>query len=161
MPTSIAISIGSDPKDPENPDLKNRQMLHVGDLNFTDPNSGVLQGRQFQTIEFQGNDKLKVNFVMLSLKHNYMHKKNDLNQVSLMGISIHGQMKPPMIGKSPNSSRRGSRTDDFIEVPRRQDLAFLMYTDKDVAEVCILNVFNTELKLACNSRASHNVIRRN
>ena len=83
-----------------------------------------------QTIELQGNDELKVSFVKFLLKQNYMHKKNEFNQVSLMGLSVFGVADKPKAG-----SRRPSRSDDNSIVPRRQDLAFLMYTDKDVAEV--------------------------
>ena len=83
-----------------------------------------------QTIELKGNDELKVSFVKFLLKQNYMHKKNEFNQVSLMGLSVFGVADKPKAG-----SRRPSRSDDNSIVPRRQDLAFLMYTDKDVAEV--------------------------
>ena len=102
----------------------------LGEIKFNDPVQGKLDGRQMQTIELQGNDELKVSFVKFLLKQNYMHKKNEFNQVSLMGLSVFGVADKPKAG-----SRRPSRSDDNSIVPRRQDLAFLMYTDKDVAEV--------------------------
>ena len=105
-------------------------LIFLGEIKFNDPVQGKLDGRQMQTIELQGNDELKVSFVKCLLKQNYMHKKNEFNQVSLMGLSVFGVADKPKAG-----SRRPSRSDDNSIVPRRQDLAFLMYTDKDVAEV--------------------------
>ena len=46
-----------------------------------------------------------------------------------MGVSVWGKVKP-----DPNKSKRKTEA-EMDKVPRRQDLAFLMYTDKDVAEV--------------------------
>lgn len=126
---SIDLFLGADSQNYDDPDYKKAQYLSIGKVSLLDPSNAALKGRQFQTIELHGNDKLKVNFVKLSLRPNHMHKANEFNQVGLMGISIFGQMK------SASQSRRGSRTDEFLAVPRRQDLAFLMYTDKDIAEV--------------------------
>ena len=116
-------------------------LIFLGEIKFNDPVQGKLDGRQMQTIELQGNDELKVSFVKCLLKQNYMHKKNEFNQVSLMGLSVFGVADKPKAG-----SRRPSRSDDNSIVPRRQDLAFLMYTDKDVAEV-----MHNELKSASHT----------
>ena len=48
-----------------------------------------------------------------------------------MGVSILGKVKE---GK-PGALNRRKTEAEMDKVPRRQDLAFLMYTDKDVAEV--------------------------
>ena len=129
--SSMEIYLGEDPNTSEDPQYKRAQYIFLGEVKFEDPSSSPLKGRQLQTIEVQGNDRLKVSFVRLILKHFHFDKRNELNQVGLMGVSILGicdQMK--------NRRRRGSRMDEFSAVPRRQDLAFLMYTDKDIAEVC-------------------------
>ena len=128
------IYLGEDPEKSDDSHYKRAQYVHLGEVQFEDPSSSKLKGRQLQTIEVQGNDRLKVSFVKLTLKHFHFDKRNELNQVGLMGVSILGvcdQMK----NRSRSQSRRGSRLDEFSVVPRRQDLAFLMYTDKDIAEV--------------------------
>ena len=89
-----------------------------------------------QTIELQGNEKLRVSFVKFSLKNNYDHKGNQFNQVGLMGVSVWGKVKPEP-NKVGGLKQRKTEA-EMDRVPRRQDLAFLMYTDKDVAEVIIL-----------------------
>ena len=132
--SSMEIYLGEDPNTSEDPQYKRAQYIFLGEVKFEDPSSSPLKGRQLQTIEVQGNDRLKVSFVRLILKHFHFDKRNELNQVGLMGVSILGicdQMK--------NRRRRGSRMDEFSAVPRRQDLAFLMYTDKDIAEVLCRN----------------------
>ena len=129
--STIDILVGDDTKNPDAPEYKKAKFLHLGEINFDDPMEKSFDGRQMQTIELlQGNDVLKVSFLKLLLKQNFMHKKNEFNQVGLMGLSIFGISDKPKAG-----SRRPSRSDDNSIVPRRQDLTFLMYTDKDVAEV--------------------------
>lgn len=132
--SSMEIYLGDDPNTSEDPQYKRAEYIYLGEVKFDDPSSSQLKGRQLQTIEVQGNDRLKVSFVRLILKHFHFDKRNELNQVGLMGVSVLGicdQMK----NRSRSQSRRGSRIDEFSAVPRRQDLAFLMYTDKDIAEV--------------------------
>ena len=128
--SAIDIFIGDDTKNPEDPIYKKAKFISLGEIKFNDPESSKYNGRQMQTIELQGNEDLKISFVKFLLKQNYMHKKNEFNQVSLMGLTVFGIPDKPKPG-----SRRPSRTEDFSVVPRRQDLAFLVYTDKDVAEV--------------------------
>ena len=99
----------------------------------------TLKGRQLQTIELQGNEKLRVSFIKFSLKNNYDHKGNQFNQVGLMGVSVWGKVKPEP-NKAGGLKQRKTEA-EMDRVPRRQDLAFLMYTDKDVAEVIFLNDF--------------------
>ena len=89
-----------------------------------------------QTIELQGNEKLRVSFIKFSLKNNYDHKGNQFNQVGLMGVSVWGKVKPEP-NKAGGLKQRKTEA-EMDRVPRRQDLAFLMYTDKDVAEVSFL-----------------------
>ena len=101
--------------------------------------SHYLKGRQLQTIELQGNEKLRVSFIKFSLKNNYDHKGNQFNQVGLMGVSVWGKVKPEP-NKAGGLKQRKTEA-EMDRVPRRQDLAFLMYTDKDVAEVIFLNDF--------------------
>ena len=136
--SSMDIYLGADPESPDDPDLKSAQFMLIGKIQLNDPSKAPMQGRQFQVIELQGNAKLKVNYVKLSLKHNHMFKKNEFNQVGLLGISVLGLPKPSGLSRSPSLSRRGSRTEENSLVPRRQDLNFLMYTDKDIAEVSSL-----------------------
>ena len=95
-----------------------------------------MKGRQLQTIELQGNEKLRVSFIKFSLKNNYDHKGNQFNQVGLMGVSVWGKVKPEP-NKAGGLKQRKTEA-EMDRVPRRQDLAFLMYTDKDVAEVIFL-----------------------
>ena len=98
-----------------------------------------MKGRQLQTIELQGNEKLRVSFIKFSLKNNYDHKGNQFNQVGLMGVSVWGKVKPEP-NKAGGLKQRKTEA-EMDRVPRRQDLAFLMYTDKDVAEVIFLTFF--------------------
>lgn len=98
-----------------------------------------MKGRQLQTIELQGNEKLRVSFIKFSLKNNYDHKGNQFNQVGLMGVSVWGKVKPEP-NKAGGLKQRKTEA-EMDRVPRRQDLAFLMYTDKDVAEVIFLAFF--------------------
>ena len=63
---------------------------------------------------------------------NHSSKGNQSNQVGLMGISIIGKVKE---NNNAGGLNRRKTEADLETVPRRQDLAFLMYTDKDVAEV--------------------------
>ena len=138
--SSMEILLGDDPNTSEEPQYKRAEYISLGEVKFDDPSSSQLKGRQLQTIEVQGNDRLKVSFVRLILKHFHFDKRNELNQVGLMGVSVLGicdQMK----NRSRSQSRRGSRIDEFSAVPRRQDLAFLMYTDKDIAEVRVFKKY--------------------
>ena len=133
--SAMDIYLGEDAEKPEDPNYKRAQYVHLGEVQFEDPSSSKLKGRQLQTVEVSGNDRLKVSFVKLTLKHFHFDKRNELNQVGLMGVSILGCFNDQMKNRSGSQSRRGSRLDEFSVVPRRQDLAFLMYTDKDIAEV--------------------------
>ncbi len=135
IPTSIEVSLGDDPKDPHDPDVERALFMPAGEVPFNGkvPFDDTNCACQFQRIEFSRADKIKANFVRLVLKQNHITKHNDFNQVGLRGLSVIGT---PDSGKSGGrTSRRGSRVGDFSFVPRRQDLAFLVYTDKDVAEV--------------------------
>ena len=55
-------------------------------------------------------------------------------QVSLMGVSIYGIEDMP-IYYDKLQQRRNSELEQNSVVARQQDLAFVMYTDKDIAEV--------------------------
>ena len=148
--SSMEILLGDDPNTSEEPQYKRAEYISLGEVKFDDPSSSQLKGRQLQTIEVQGNDRLKVSFVRLILKHFHFDKRNELNQVGLMGVSVLGicdQMK----NRSRSQSRRGSRIDEFSAVPRRQDLAFLMYTDKDIAEVRVFKKSKANFPKSQNS----------
>ena len=54
--------------------------------------------------------------------------------MSLLGVSIYGIEDTPS-GYDKLHQRRNSEMDQNSVVARRQDLAFVMYTDKDIAEV--------------------------
>ena len=56
-----------------------------------------------------------------------------------MGVSVWGKVKPEP-NKAGGLKQRKTEA-EMDKVPRRQDLAFLMYTDKDVAEVIFLDEF--------------------
>ena len=122
-------------------DLRTSHLLGLNSpfqVKFQNPAKRELKGRQLQTIELQGNEKLRVSFVKFSLKNNYDHKGNQFNQVGLMGISVWGKVKPEP-NKAGGLKQRKTEA-EMDRVPRRQDLAFLMYTDKDVAEVIFFNL---------------------
>ena len=55
-------------------------------------------------------------------------------QVSLMGVSVYGIEDMP-IYYDKLQQRRNSELEQNSVVARQQDLAFVMYTDKDIAEV--------------------------
>ena len=57
-----------------------------------------------------------------------------------MGVSIYGVEDTPT-GYS-NRERRNSEKEQQSVVTRRQDLAFVMYTDKDIAEVILNTSYN-------------------
>ena len=70
----------------------------------------------------------------LLLRQNHNDRQNPFNQVGLMGINIYGVKSSPS-GEYDFNMRRDSRKEVEAIVSRRKDLAFVMYTDKDVAEV--------------------------
>ena len=61
-------------------------------------------------------------------------------QVSMIGISIYGVEDIPM-GYEKLQKRRNSELEQNSVFARRQDLAFVMYTDKDIAEVIRLSKY--------------------
>jgi hypothetical protein len=134
--SAIEFYIGDDKTNPDDPDFSKAKFLSLGEVKFSDSKNSDLEGRQFQTIELgHGEGQIKASFVKLLMKHNHINKGNEYNQVGLMGVSIVGLPDKARPGK--NRSRRGSRIDELSVVPRRQDLAFLMYTDKDIVEVTV------------------------
>lgn len=132
VPSSIELFLGDDTSE-DGPDVNEAYFLKIGDVDFQNPTRSRLVGRQLQTIELQGNNLLKASFLKIVLKHNHLNKRNEYNQVGLMGVCFYGTPQKAKVGT--NLSRRGSRLDEFSVIPRRQDLAFLMYTDKDIVEV--------------------------
>ena len=56
----------------------------------------------------------------------------------MMGISLYGVEDIP-IGYDKLQKRRNSELEQNSVFARRQDLAFVMYTDKDIAEVIRLS----------------------
>lgn len=137
VPSSIELFLGDDMSE-DGPYYDEAYYLKLGDVDFQDPSRSKLDGRQLQTIELQGNTQLKASFLKIVLKHNHLNKKNEYNQVGLMGVSFFGTPQKARAGN--NLSRRGSRIDEFTIISRRQDLAFLMYTDKDIVEVKLLGI---------------------
>jgi len=131
--TCVEILLGEEPGYQDDPDFKKAKFMSVGQVKFQNPAKRELKGRQLQTIELQGNEKLRVSFIKFSLKNNYDHKGNQFNQVGLMGVSVWGKVKPEP-NKAGGMKQRKTEA-EMDRVPRRQDLAFLMYTDKDVAEL--------------------------
>ena len=83
---------------------------------------------------FSKHLKLQATFVKLLLRQNHNDRQNPFNQVGLMGINIYGVKSNPS-GEYDFNMRRDSRKEVEAIVSRRKDLAFVMYTDKDVAEV--------------------------
>ena len=130
--TCIEIFLGEEPGYQDEPDFKRAKFMPVGKVKLQNPAKRDLKGRQMQTVELQGNEKLRVSFVKFSLRSNHFHKGNEFNQVGLMGVSIMGKIKE----NNPDRLLNRRKTEaDLDTVPRRRDLAFLMYTDTQVAEV--------------------------
>ena len=152
IPASIEIQIGDAPV--AEPDLKHAKFMTVGQLKMMPNVSPEMAGRQLQTIELVGGssnetNKIKASFVKLILKQNHNDRGNTFNQVSLMGVCIYG-----IRHQDPTLPRRNSRSDVQDIVSRRKDLAFVMYTDSDVAEVHFYSATN----LLCKERLKINFV---
>ena len=61
----------------------------------------------------------------------------------MMGISLYGVEDIP-IGYEKLQKRRNSELEQNSVFARRQDLAFVMYTDKDIAEVIRLSKYKID-----------------
>lgn len=81
------------------------------------------KGRQMQTIEVDGFNKGV--FLKFLLKKNHLNRYNEYNQVGLMGLNVIGTP----IDKDKHSEK------PLYKLSHRDDLAFLMYMDTDIAEV--------------------------
>ena len=69
--TCIEIFLGEEPGYQDEPDFKRAKFMPVGKVKLQNPAKRDLKGRQMQTIELQGNEKLRVSFVKFSLKINH------------------------------------------------------------------------------------------
>ena len=69
--TCIEIFLGEEPGYQDDPDFKKAKFMSVGQVKFQNPAKRELKGRQLQTVELQGNEKLRVSFVKFSLKINH------------------------------------------------------------------------------------------
>jgi len=142
IPKSISIELGDVSSDRDNPDLNKAMFMPVGDITFLNgkDKGSTDRGRQLQTVEFGGGqnnnpkDMIKVTFIKFILKQNHFNRQNQYNQVSLMGVSIYGIEDMP-IYYDKLQQRRNSELEQNSVVARQQDLAFVMYTDKDIAEL--------------------------
>ena len=68
--------------------------------------------------------------------------------MGLLGVSLYGIEDIPS-GSDKLQQRRNSEMDQNSVVARRQDLAFVMYTDQDIAEVILVYI-------SCNYGDSYN-----
>ena len=75
--TCIEIFFGEKPGYQDEPDLKRATFMPMGKVKLQNLAKQELKGRQMQTIELQGNEKLRVSFVKFSLRSNHFHKGNE------------------------------------------------------------------------------------
>ena len=158
IPKSISIEVGDVSVDRENPDVTHASFMPVGEVSFLNglERNSDGKGRQLQTVEFGGSQNsggtenmISASFVKLILQQNHPNHDNQYNQVGLLGISIYG-IEDVSTSYATNhgkllQERRSSELEQDAVVARREDLAFIMYTEKDIAEVIMY--FSIQLKL--------------
>lgn len=128
IPTKVEIHIGDVPKGRE-VDPKKAYFMHLGDLEMDNNKSNDHTARQMQSVEVSSGAKpCPVLFVKLVFHKNYQNKKNQYNQVALAGVNIFGQ---------PEEDKEQSEEFDLRSdvLSPYDDLAFLMYTDTEVAQL--------------------------
>ncbi|XP_059087366.1 centrosomal protein of 104 kDa-like [Tigriopus californicus] len=127
IPSAIEIQLGDmmpNPKHPDAPpDHKRCLFASLGEVALESNKKINFKGRQMQTIEVDGFNKGL--FLKLLLKKNHLNRYNEYNQVSLMGLNVIGTP----IDKDKHSEK------PLYKLSHRDDLAFLMYMDTDIAEV--------------------------
>jgi len=127
IPSALEIHVGDvTTKDESGADLRKALFQPVsGQLEWCAeaPEAKLAKGRQMQTVEIEGGGSAATGcFVKLVLKRNHVNRKNQYNQISLMGVNVMGYPCQPAANPAPRK-------------PHREDLAFLMYTDPDIVEV--------------------------
>ena len=82
IPKSVSIEVGDVSADRDNPDLNKAIFIPVGEISFLNGHDkeSIGKGRQLQTIEFGGAQK--VTFIKFILRQNHFNRQNEYNQVS-------------------------------------------------------------------------------
>jgi len=126
--TKLEIWVGDVPKGQEVVSTK-AYFMKIGEFPMENNESNDYTARQLQCVEInQGARPVPVSFVRFVLHKNHTNRKNQYNQVGLSAVNIIGTPKTPL----PSGPVNDLESDVFSEY---DDLAFLMYTDKEVSQI--------------------------
>merc|ERR1711936_571529 len=131
--TSLEIWIGDVPKGSD-VDVSKAYFMKVGEFPMESNEDNDFTARQLQSVEInQGAKPIPVSFVKFVLHKNYQNRKNQYNQVGLAGLNVIGTPKVSLVGGSSAALR--SPLDGSDVLSDYDDLSFLMYTDREVAQI--------------------------
>jgi len=130
--TSVEIWVGDVPKGQE-VELAKAYFMKIGEFPMESNKDNDYIARQLQSLEInQGPKPLAVTFLRFILHKNHTNRKNQYNQVGFAAINIIGTPvdSVPSSGKSMKSA-----LDREGVLSEYDDISFLMYTDKEVAQI--------------------------
>ena len=93
IPSKVEFQLGDSPNLDDAPDLRKALFFPMGEVDLSNNKENGYKGRQMQTIEIStagASFPAKGLFLKLLLKKNHLVKRNEYNQVALMGLNVIG-----------------------------------------------------------------------
>jgi len=111
-------------------DVNKAYFMKIGELAMESNVENDFTARQLQCVEInQGSRPLSVSFIKFVLHKNHTNRKNQYNQIGLAAINVIGTPKNSQPGSSVSPLENEKSFSEY------DDLSFIMYTDKEVAQI--------------------------